>query len=37
VHDVRAMARVARMTEAMVGWRFGDDREGRRRSDGSVV
>jgi dihydropteroate synthase len=37
VHDVQAMARVARMTEALLGYRFGEDAEGRRRSDGSLL
>jgi dihydropteroate synthase len=37
VHDVRAMVRVARMTEALLGWRFGEDGEGRLRSDGTAV
>ena len=36
VHDVRAMARVARMAEALVGMRLGGA-EGRRRSDGKLV
>jgi dihydropteroate synthase len=34
VHDVKAMVRVVRMTEALVGHGVG---EGRRRSDGMVV
>jgi dihydropteroate synthase len=37
VHDVRAMVRVARMAEALLGYRFGEDQEGRRRSDGTVI
>ena len=36
VHDVQAMARVVRMTEALIGHRFHGP-EGRRRSDGSLV
>jgi dihydropteroate synthase len=36
VHDVRAMARVARMTEALLGDRFRRE-DGRIRSDGTVV
>ncbi|HEX2324604.1 MAG TPA: dihydropteroate synthase, partial [Chloroflexota bacterium] len=37
VHDVRAMVRVTRMAEALVGLRGGDEAAGRRRSDGTVV
>jgi hypothetical protein len=36
VHDVRAMARVARMTEALVGMQLTGP-EARRRSDGTLV
>ena len=37
VHDVRAMVRVTRMAEALVGLRGGDAVAGRRRSDGTAV
>lgn len=38
VHDVQAMVRVVRMTEALLGYGFGEaDRAGQRRSDGTVV
>jgi dihydropteroate synthase len=37
VHDVRAMVRVTRMAEALVGLRGGDEAAGRRRSDGTAI
>ena len=37
VHDVRAMVRVTRMAEALVGVSGGDEVAGRRRSDGTAV
>lgn len=37
VHDVAAMVRVARMTEALLGYTFDDAADGRQRSDGLVV
>lgn len=37
VHDVQAMARVARMAAALSGYQFGADSGGQRRSDGVDV
>jgi dihydropteroate synthase len=37
VHDVQAMVRVARMTEALTGRQFTEGAAGHRRSDGTVV
>jgi dihydropteroate synthase len=37
VHDVRAMVRVTRMTEALLDVSFGQDGQGRRRSDGVTI
>jgi hypothetical protein len=37
VHDVRAMVRVTRMAEALVGVSGGDEMAGRRRSDGTAI
>jgi dihydropteroate synthase len=37
VHDVRAMVRVTRMTERLLGVGAGDDSQGKLRSDGTAV
>lgn len=37
VHDVQAMMRVARMCEALLGATYGEDSQGRRRSDNTPV
>jgi dihydropteroate synthase len=37
VHDVKAMVRVTRMTEALLGYTFDDASGGRQRSDGAAV